>query len=87
MKEKTGCFKFGINNFSAFKKSSFLNFPIQWYLNILNYLNILMMLNKILIQWFWADVTIQSLKFFYHTVFLLFYKFLRLAWERYNLKM
>ena len=40
------------------KKSSFLksmillNFPIQWYLNILNLFNILMILNKWIFWWF-----------------------------------
>ena len=52
--------------FSALKKSSFfksmllLNFPIQWYLNILNLFNISMMLNKCIIQWFWVDVTTKA---------------------------
>ena len=50
--------------FSGLKKSSFLksmlllNFPIRSSSNILNKNNILMMLNKCLIQWFWVDVTI-----------------------------
>ena len=47
--------------FSALKKSIFLksmclqNFPIRWYLNILNLFNISMMLNKCIIQWFWVE--------------------------------
>ena len=52
--------------FSSLKKSSFLksmlliNFPIQWYLNILNLYNILMMLNKCIIWWFSFYVTTRS---------------------------
>ena len=51
-------------NFSAIKKSSFLksmlllNFLIRWSWNILNLFNILMMLNKCIIWWFWFDVTL-----------------------------
>ena len=50
--------------FSALKKSRFLkssfllNFWIQWYLNILNFFNILMMLNKSIIWRSSFDVTI-----------------------------
>ena len=42
----------------TFLKSMLLsNFLIRWSLNILNKNNILMMLNKSLIQWFWVNVT------------------------------
>ena len=41
------------------------NFAIRWYLDDIQifiiYLNISMMLNKILIQWFWVDVTTKAL--------------------------
>ena len=55
-----------LKNISACKNLCFyrlfillLNFWIRWYLKIFHiYLNILMMFNKILIQWFWFDVTI-----------------------------
>ena len=52
--------------FSSLKKSSFLksmillNFPIQWYLSILNLFNISMILNKWIILWFSLDVTTRS---------------------------
>ena len=55
--------------FSALKKSSFLKpmllliFLIQWSWNLLNLFNYLMMLNKILIQWFWVDVTTKACLF------------------------
>ena len=53
--------------FSWLEKSCFLNsallqnFWIRWCSNILYFLNILRMLNKILIQWFSFDVTTKSL--------------------------
>ena len=55
--------------FSLLKKSCFLRltlllkFWIQWYLNILNWLKILMMLNKCIIWWFLFDVTFSALYF------------------------
>ena len=53
-------------NFSALKKTCFLKsmlllkILIQWHSNIFNILNIWMMLNKCIIQWFWLNVTIWS---------------------------
>ena len=35
-------------------------FPMQWYLSILNLFNILMMLNKCIVQWFWVDDTTKA---------------------------
>ena len=46
-----------LKNSSFFKSMILLNFPIQWYLNILNLFNISMILNKWIIQWFSFDVT------------------------------
>ena len=52
--------------FSGLKKSSFLkslllpNFLIWWSWNILYLFNILMMLNKWIIRWFWVDVTSKA---------------------------
>ena len=52
--------------FSALQKTYFLksmfllNFSIKWYSNIFNLLNILMMLNKFIIQWFSINVTTRS---------------------------
>ena len=49
--------------FSGLEKSTFLksmlvlNFLIRWSWNILNKNNILMVLNKCLIRWFWVNVT------------------------------
>ena len=50
--------------FSALKQTCFLksmlslNFPIQWYSNIFNLLNILMILIKCILRWFSFNVTI-----------------------------
>ena len=55
---------FSWNKFSSLKKSSYfksmllLNFLIRWSSNISNLLNISMMLNKWIIQWFSFDFTI-----------------------------
>ena len=42
------------------KSMLLLKFPIQWFKNILNLLNISMMLNKCIIRWFWFDVTTKA---------------------------
>ena len=47
------------------------NFLIQWSWNILNENNILMMLNKCLIQWFWVDVTTKPRKIYVTSYFLI----------------
>ena len=52
--------------FPILKKTCFLKltlllkFWIQWYSNILNLLNILMMLNKCIFQWFWFNATTRA---------------------------
>ena len=52
--------------FSALKKPSLLklmlllNFLIRWYWNISNLFHISMKLNKILIWWFWVDVSTKA---------------------------
>ena len=54
---------------SSFLKSiSLINFPIQWYLYILNLFYISMILNKCFIQWFRFDVTIRSQKIIVKTL-------------------
>ena len=42
------------------------NFAIQWYLNfyyLFGCFDVLMMIKKISIQWFWVDVTTKALLF------------------------
>ena len=45
---------------SFFKSMSLINFPIQWYLNILIFFYISMIINKYIFQWVSIDVTTRS---------------------------
>ena len=53
---------FGLKKSSFLKSMLLLNFLIQWSWNILYLFNILTMLNKWIIRWFWVNVTTKAQK-------------------------
>ena len=57
-KQERSLIFFSLKKSSFFKSMILLNFPIRWSSNILNLFNIFMILNKLIILWFWFDVTI-----------------------------